>query len=525
MKFPNWPHNRGGFDGLARSKAQELDKNPIPYLKKHMPNGALAEKKGGFLYVTPALDGLDGFYSLGRIDGITSIVGSPTARGTFTYRGTVPDDLGLEAGSIPQLVVYGRGRGLYLPYIEDSRYDAGENFQDLDCSGWYYQRWLTRTGTALVEQERVKFVAIPGIAIDQSAPIFTTGTVYRDGSEVRFQHAIGTLDLDGLQHIPTLLVDDGKREPTSITASQIAFDIDQLLVLGGLERVGPATYLALVRAYRSPLGSPSVPMSPGYFFCYSTDAGKTWGRMALSDTPIIEEEVQTLVDYPAFSLEFAHNYPLSLSFFYGAPLSATKAIIITTAPSLSENNPSTDLPGRVKLGLFDAETGTITTLAVLYDGPGSHASAHRYIQPGLVPVADGVAIFTSEPVRDDYPVTPVRVRFIDRETLTLVECAPLPVDAYLSGLPSAVDTRTLVCPMYVDGAHRLYQSRFPFAEWTPRAVISSGAPAPTRPYPLDGELVSLQDFGAIAMLRANDLAANSTPGAPWASDARTAAPS
>lgn len=45
-----FPKNRGGFSGLGRAKAKELDKIDVPYLRRRVP-GAQAIKKGEFLYV------------------------------------------------------------------------------------------------------------------------------------------------------------------------------------------------------------------------------------------------------------------------------------------------------------------------------------------------------------------------------------------------------------------------------------------------------------------------------------------
>lgn len=56
-----FPKNRGGFNGLGRAKAGMLDEVAVPFLRKRVP-GAMAIKKGDFLYVETTDDAIDDPY-------------------------------------------------------------------------------------------------------------------------------------------------------------------------------------------------------------------------------------------------------------------------------------------------------------------------------------------------------------------------------------------------------------------------------------------------------------------------------
>lgn len=104
-----FPKNRGGFNGLGRAKAGMLDEVAVPFLRKRVP-GAMAIKKGDFLYVETTDDAIDDPYLWTALE--------------VNYMGTV-FGVGLQTASLPNQLKKARfwsfqvRTGSPYPFVEE----------------------------------------------------------------------------------------------------------------------------------------------------------------------------------------------------------------------------------------------------------------------------------------------------------------------------------------------------------------------------------------------------------------------
>ncbi|HZX86383.1 MAG TPA: hypothetical protein VFF19_22620, partial [Reyranella sp.] len=321
--FTQFPKNRGAFNGPGRQDARELANSDVAFLKKRRANGSLAEKKGEFLYVSGQQVGEDGFYSLGAIGGETRIVGSATARGTFTDRGPAPAEGGFSTG---QLAFYGRGMGEVL------KTQAIGNFLDFDgksCQMFKQVIARTRNGRALTDYYDVnvfipfgtgntRTFAVPGGYHDLGgAPTFWAGHVY------------STLLEDG-QHAQMFARDDGA---DSVTLGAVEMLPDQLGWYADPIRLAPAVMVKMDRYLRPTYAPTAVDAAAclGLYFTHTVDAGVTWSPIATNS--LFQDELDTITAMPTSGANAAvFNAAVAAADLRSAPLSRSLSVVLARVP-------------------------------------------------------------------------------------------------------------------------------------------------------------------------------------------------
>ncbi|BEP34346.1 hypothetical protein GmRootV59_13200 [Variovorax sp. V59] len=512
MDFANFPKNRGGFHGLARAKAGELDKIDAPFLKKRLP-GALAEKKGEFLYVTPTVVG-NFFISSGLVGSQQKLATSATARGRFaSFDGPAP------------VAFYGRGFGQ-----TESRLPVGTipDFDGDHIPAFTESFSLTRTGRNYEPTYGITHVQAP---IDWLRPSGTqygvsvtpsVGETYLDpaAGTHRFVANIATMSLLDGQYVPLYALNHGGGDVVAGNAlfvpNRVAAHVD-VRTLGRGARLMRHTYFRDTSTDGTPV--------PGTWWSFSADAGLTWTPLAApgnmfddlaviqawcDETPTATQRVRT------------HNFAAANTTLTTCRISGAIAAAVARVPYLQLDIGDAEaaelLRGRVRLGTVNCGTGQTSPTGILYDGQVAVASLYVVT---MVPIAGGALLFTRDP--DDILATggttaPWRIRFTT-DGVTLTDVGTMPRAGYLTGLPTAVSPSKLICPMY-DGRHSLFESNDLGATWTRRATIYEGADEPTS---IHGELF-LEQFNAVTFLRRDERPASAAPGAPWIHDSRLPAP-
>ena len=506
---------RDGFDNQGGKDARYLDdSNPVPYLKirRQRPGGGTvtAHKKGEFLEVTIE-GGLDGYYSLGEVEGVERVVGSATARGRFTDRGTFLLDDGLDG--VDAILNYGRGLGFdqVAEYVGDV-----VDFDGRACAVFDVTIYRTRNG-----REFIPFYAYLAVQPFGDSTFFSYlfGEVTGAGSSRKRwnNHAYMSVQPDG-QHFIAFVRDDGETQSLGSTV----FLPNQLAKAARVHRMAPGCYVMMTKYLRPTYGGSSVVVAdcPGLAFSFSTDVGATWSPAV--STTLFQDFYDTVQTLPDSGYAARFNLAVNAAALYIGQRSATLAIAYAVVPYASDDaDPGVDwvIFGRVKLGLIDLASRTLVATLTLFDG--ALAEAVAFAEGGMLGV-DGGAVFITKPVGSGgvagLPDEPARM-FFTPDAVAVVETGTFPQPNYRTGLVSALSRNVLACPMY-DGDHSLYQSRDRGATWTKRATLSTAAAAPVN----DPENRLLRDFAALTFLRLDGAPANSTPGTPWASDSRIAAP-
>lgn len=501
---------RDGFNNQGGVDARYLARNElVPYLKKRRADGqggtVIAHKKGEFLEVTRENVLTDGFYSLGRVDGVRRIVGSATARGRFRDRGpALAGDGGTE---LDQLYFYGRGLGL------DFTITPLGSFADFDGApipGYQIDVYRTRNGRAHTLHYSFEATAPFGYGT-LITPV--RGAVYGGAGARAFQAGFGyqTL-LPGGQHAHIFLRDSGDAQTLGATPylpNQLA---GYFLPL----RLGPAAFVSM-GAYLRPTYSGStvdVAACPGLVFSFSSDAGATWSTA--SSTELFSEffaTVQTLAtglgNAPVF------NEAVNVAGLAVAPLGANIALAYAVVPYMDGST----LKAKVKLGVINLASRTLIATLTLLDGTPDEAVG--FWSGGCFAVEGGAIVMTRPLGTGGYATLhneKPRMLFTPDGVGVLTQ-PPMPQENYRTGAPSAIGPNTIAAPMF-DGVHALYESRDRGATWSRRAIFTEEGPAPA---PAVGRL-ALQDFSVLTFLRRENQPANGTPGAPWASDSRIEAP-
>lgn len=593
--FSNWPKNRGAFNGLGRSKAQTLDGIGIDYLKKRPRPGVLAEKKGERLYVTveqPSQVKLK-FLAVGRAGADPRhpnmrIFGADSIGGPWTDRGPAPvikNDGGLTSPNggwrlrsnppgypahwellfdnsyaygaqqmsalsarhmMGQLHAYGRGKALFAAY-KATQYHAINVFLGMPTSEIVREDHLTKDGREFEVKQETRYAraarntSTGNLGTDGTDAWYTSGTRY--GPDGQFLFARAVIGYQGTR-FPRCLCDDGE----AVTAYSITHENEaQNVVLLGFSRIGPGWFVAVIGVHWHPDALPTTAAS--IEIRHSTDGGKTWQTIAEEKAPMFGPAFSVM---PQISSNTGNNRFRGFT-FHAAPLSATKAVVMASMPTTAAPTSYNE----ARIGVFDRQTGSIDLIEVLASTDAAAperatnaAQCLRAIQPGLVAMGPGVAVFTSSPrlvgvSGFGFYYEPSRVRFIERGKPTeLVDVGAMPFAPHRTGVPTAAGPATLVCPMYEDGAYRAYQgnlARDPLTqalslEWVPRSVITMGAPPPeeingmdynaarygvSELYGIDPVVNVLPEFTTLLPMRSDG---NTTPGVPWASDSRIAAP-
>lgn len=504
MKFPK---NLGSeWSGIGRTKARLLDTEDTQWLRARR-FGAEARNKGGYLTVKKGTEAFDGFYSIGAFGSEARVVGSNTARGTFTDRGTFVQDDGL--GGVDQIRYYGRGLG-----YDTTASFIGTSNPDFDGKGlsiYDVVLYRTRDGTRFVPHFDFFAVAPFGFG---TRITHVPGEVYGPAGARKFQLILGytSLRLDG-QHYHAIVRDDGTTQELLATP----FIPDQIAADSVPMRVSPGRYCLMGTYLRPTYGTTSIdiPACPGITFAFSDDACETWSPA--SSTALFQEFFDTVVPLdPAFSSAF--NDAVLYASLQLAPLSATRALAYALVPYAPGTPFPYTLKGKVKLGIVDTASRTLLSTVTLLDDELNVCDA--FLSGGCVGVKGGAVIHTRPKgtvytnIQNDKPVVLFTPNGVDIATMP-----PMPQPNFKTGLITAISPTQLVCPMY-DGAHSLYESKDNGSTWARRALLKAGAAAPVATTGIFG----LEDFAVLTFLRNNDNPANATPGTPWASDIRIEAP-
>lgn len=524
MEF-EFPYDRVGEPSNAgRTQAKFLRDQPGDYLQKEGEDGVWAYKQGEFLNVENDAQATDGFYSLGNEgDGIV-IRGSSTARGNFALRGGGPFG-GL---TVPQILNFGGGRGMLVN-------DLGEiggviDEWGLTCSVFRSAWYLTRDGRTVTERghfDRAQINTIAG-SVGGGAQ-FVQGARHDGVYETGW--AFDTVDEDGVHYIRF-----GRDNGTDITYTTIWREQGYFPTIRGLARVGPKAYLALI-ALAQPEGLLDgydgvydVAIESASFFMYSNDAGDTWSRI---DPELTALEMATFDTIKAnLGYRNVYNAAARWSSMEAIPLTGTTALVYMLSPLIQNSSTliTDDVArGNVTYGVLTAPDG-ISKSGVLYQaiqggetgGPTTLDNAWRFVERFAVQAPGGGALVMYNTTVDlDYSNVPFKILHTT-DGVTLTPIADSPALTRRMGQPLAVSDTQLFCPIY-DGTRSLYESRDLGASWTKHAILS---PLTTDPPSLTTSSTRSvpQDFGVLAYLRRQGLAANTNPGAPWVGDDRIAPP-
>lgn len=487
----------------ARSNASFV-RNLLEY-----PDATIEVVRGTVVDQINITQGIDGFYSLGFVDTAYKIVGSPTARGTFSKRG----DAGTETFNFPALPFYGKGYGV-VP--RSAGIGTTLDFDGKNCPAVQATLSLTRDGKKLTDLYSI----VANGAFGEGAAIFFQGGVWwKDADTFRFAAGLNFMAVGGDgQHRSAFIVDDKDTQTVGDTLNLTG----QLTVAPLVTRMGPGQILMMHRFLRPPYTGSSVDPTtvPGLAFSFTTDAGRTWTPAPdpLTTGDMFNDFNSVIAVVPA---DVAHaadfNKAVELATVAAFMQTPTRAIVIALVPYATDlGGGFFDLKGRVRLGWCDvADNFALHTAVTLYDG--NLDDCDTFMGGGGIGIKEGALLFT-RPITGTEWDEPRQVLFTSDGTSFVVQ-ATMPFANNKTGLVSATDPKTLICPMY-DGEHALYQSTDQAKTWKHRAVIYKGAPAPD---PADMDL-SLQRFGQVTFLRDNGAPANLTPATPWVSDARIASP-
>lgn len=507
VRYRNGFSNQGGMDAAFLDRSSS-----VSFLKKRRIDPAtggevVAHKRGEFLEVTRAATAVDGFYSIGMIEGVKRVVASATGRGRFSDRGAAFADGGVV--DIDRILYYGRGLGLDAVA---TTLGTADDFDGKPCLAYKVQTYRTRNGPRFAP-----FYDFTAFAPFEYGTQFTfvPGEIYGPAGARKFQsgYVYQGLSSSG-QHYHAFLRDDG----TTRTLANTIYMPNQLATFAAPQRISPGNYV-LMGGYLRPhyLGSTvDVPACPGLLFQFSNDGGETWHPAA--STELFHEFFDTVQSLPASGFASMFNTAVNACGFSAAPLSASRALAYVVVPYAP--NPGVDfvLKAKVKLGIIDTNARTLMGTLTLFDGEVNAALA--FWSGGCVGVKGGAVVVT-RPLATVYTnlQNEPPVLLFTPDGVAVATMPPGPQPNYRMGVVSAIAPDTIVAPMY-DGAHSLYQSRDHGATWQKRAILTDQAAAPVS----DLEKFQLEDFAALTFLRRDGMPAGATPGTPWASDSRIAAP-
>lgn len=508
MDYGKFPKHRGFGPGSAAGakKARFLDTIDAPFLHHTAPDGTTARKSGfGQLSVTPGAEeelAVDGYYSLGRVNGATRIFGSLDCR-TFTDRGPAPAQGGFTHSAVGY---YGRGFGFVT---EDAARASRVDFDGNTVAAWDSTHLRTRTGRTLVPYAGDQFDLGPRPRA-VGRPYMPGGYRYVGDQAVFCRAAIGPM-LEGGQYHLGAFTDNGSGTMERVVGpsvpGQILWEVD-------CDVVAPGTYVAVAKYMRPAkvptAGAPAA--CPGLKLYYSTDAGSSWSE---GTAAIWQEEMESLTSMPVNPQTTAvFQRAISWTVYTACAIDANRSVVFMTVPRVQHvSGNDYEVYVRVKLGLLDHQSFTITQTRLLWEqnvspyGAGTLASLRQMMTlPG-----GGALVATFQ----GGPSSPVWFRRTYDGT-TFEDLGDLGFAAYLTGGMVGIDRKHMGIVLY-DGAHSLYETKDGIA-WRRRATICENGAAP------DPSAYSLLDFRDVTGLRNNNRPLPSRPHAPWVTDCRYEAP-
>lgn len=517
MDYTKFPHHNGTPGREGERQARFLDTIGTPFLRHRNQDGSVSRKAGGRLYVDPAPPAQAQpatFLSIGLVEGQRRVdaLRSFKPEGNFDPRGTLPGDGGLTGG------------------LGSSEGDKPRRLFPF-ARGWAATQSMLADGSSLVSGTDGRFYIARTIAIDKTR----NGTDFERAAT----HQVWSDTASGLDGYPMFLP---VCWPTVLA--------DGTQVSAGFGFVGPdgggsagfrflywrGDTVADVRPLPSPL-----PATPGYkrgfipfttsptgrvafvytesypttvgpeysglMMVFSGDCGQTWGA------PVYPE---ALFDVgPRESGSWANIAPAIPPFV--VPITPTRAVACTAAYNPTGYLGSASPWVRIKLVVIDSVARTVESKAVLAEGP---ALGFHDIIGSATPIAGGVLFTLKKPWRTGSPLLPqpydlaVECWFTTDGTDPVLK-GTMPWSAGQTGPLFAIDKDTVGCCVFADGeGYSVYASKDLGATWTRVASINADVSLL-----VEDRYSYLNDFESIARLPANP-----TPGAPWITDARVAAP-
>jgi hypothetical protein len=492
---------RDGWTGPGSQTANWMQGEGERAIARRVRGDVVVERNGDFTNVYQGGQALDGYYSLGLIDGVYKVVGSVTARGKFSKRG----DAGTATfEQVPALAFFGKGKGI-VPLITNAGFSV--NFDGKNCLAAHVEWSTTRDGKKMTAHYDYYFYAALGQAGARTK--LHNGYWWNAGGTRTFAVGYSGMFIDaGGQHQPFFIYEaNGVRTygATLYLANQIA--IDPRVVA-----MGPGNFLMLHRYYRPQYTGSVVDVGscPGLFRSYSVDGGQTWAFTDSGDLFDDFDSVNALVPTD-YHYGDTYNQAVDLADIQAVMLTGRMAFAVATVPYCVMVGDVPTIKVKVKYGLCDtAMNFLLASTGTIYDGELAGAPSVQIV------CVDGGALMVTIPADGGDWATHGQIQFTpDGVSFDTINTMPMP--AYQTGVIRAFDKKAIVCPMF-DGEHSLYESKDRGLTWVKRATIYEGAPAPT-----PGSVV-LQRFGVVTMLRKDDLPTNQTPATPWATDSKLPAP-
>jgi hypothetical protein len=326
---------------------------------------------------------------------------------------------------------------------------------------------------------------------------------FKEGGVRTFMRGYSGLMVVGNQRGPFFICEiDGVRSygATSFIPNQLASKPTSVMM-------GPGQFLMMSRYIRPDYVGSSVVVAdcPGIAFSGSLDAGRTWvGTTAFASMFAAFDTVRTLLP-PAISYGTTFNQAVEMADIQSVMLNGTTAFVVARVPYIEVGTLA--LKRKVTYGLgYPGSSFALTENGVLYDGdPGGEVATPYAIDGGVLLLTADSGV--------DYPLltfTP--------DGITFEPIGTMPFIASRTGTIISIDKQTLLCPMYDEGEHRLYESKDRGATWTKRATIAKDGLNPDPAYP------RLMQFGDVTLLQKDGAPAYQYPATPWAGDCNIEAP-
>lgn len=538
MDWTKFPKHRGrvrSFEG--ERQARFLDTLGAPALHRENADGSMLRKNGGHLDVFGQQQELGAFITGGRLSAGGDVVAfSPSALGGFGRRATLPfidgrtawpDFIGNSDGTASELEWGAAG------FTDD--FDFASTNKPLTKMAIVADLTANRTpdGAAAVAD----IEAYSSAAVLDTAWGFNTGSITASmlpGQLVQSQalRGVATIAMVSRQYWPTFL----RRLPDgTIEGGDTLGALNTHLIRNDLLVLGPGRLLMVATCARATYSDTLAnnATNPVLIPQYSSDGGATWS--VVSGLSALAAEVASIQGVPSGLQTTFNALAYLLAFSDPAPISATKALALLTIPYYDAGHAIDPRRGRVKVVEIDTSSGcSITARQTIFDGRAKEAAVFRGLS---IPTGDGMLYTTSdlEPNTADSsddnwveaPTKPAKIWFTaDGGASTLI--GTMPQATFRTGRPFFASQSVLMCSMYADNAHRLYQSTDRGATWRRRAVIASSGRVPTyAPGSLDAAIGALvmADFSTVARLRdASGQPANLYPQAPWITRSGISAP-
>lgn len=539
MDYTKFPRQRGAvrsFEG--ERQARFLDTLGAPALHRRNFDGSTSSKNGGRLDVV-AEQGLGAFITAGRLaSGADATVFSPNAAGAFGRRGALPFGTGLEP--MAEFVSNGDSTASELEweaagFVDDFDFASTDKPLTRLALVAGLKTFRTPDGAAAVED----LDAYSSAAVLETSWGFTTGSITAAplagqvlaGGPAGSLRGVATIGMIDRQYWPMFFRRVGQG---AIEAGNTLGAMNTHLMRNELLVLGPGRLLMVATCARATYDDTLADnaTNPVLIAQYSTDGGATWSEV--TGLAALAAEVGSIQAVPADQQTTFNALAYLLAFSDPAPISATKALALLTIPHYDAAHPIDKRRARVKVVEIDTAGGcSITTRETIFEGRASEAAVFRGLSiptgTGMLYTTNDVVPNTENALDDNWreaPTKPAKIWGTDGGASTLVGTMPQAV--FRTGRLFFATPGLLLCPMYADGAHRLYQSTDRGATWRPRALIASTGRVPSyTPAGLSAALgaLLLGDFSTVARLReTNGRPANLYPQAPWIMDSRINAP-